>query len=84
MLARVSSLGALCCGAVLVALAAVAAVVVWVLESRVVAPVAVCGGDFAMGNDKPRSFPRLATPTPQVKVVRYPEHSFPSSMHWPQ
>lgn len=27
-------------------------------------------GDFAMGKDKPRSFPRLATPTPQVKVVR--------------
>lgn len=28
------------------------------------------GGDFATGRDMPRSFPRLATPTPQVKVVR--------------
>jgi hypothetical protein len=67
---------------VVVVVAAVDAVVVCVLESRVV--LAVCGGDFAMGSDRPRSFPRLATPTPQVKVVLYPEHSFPISMHCPQ
>lgn len=36
----------------------------------VVAAVAVEVGDFAIGRDIPRSFPRLATPTPQVKVVR--------------
>jgi hypothetical protein len=54
-----------------------------VFESRaVVAPWV--GGDLAIGRDNPRSFPRLATPTPQVKVVRYPEHSFPISIHWPQ
>ena len=29
----------------------------------------------------PRSFPLLATPTPHVNVVLYPEHSFPMSMH---
>jgi hypothetical protein len=46
--------------------------------------VAVEGGDFAMGKDMPRSFPRLATPTPHVRVVRYPEHSFPMSTHGPQ
>jgi hypothetical protein len=32
--------------------------------------VAVDGGDFATGRVMPRSFPRLATPTPQVRVVR--------------
>jgi hypothetical protein len=32
--------------------------------------VVAVGGDFAMGRDSPRSLPRLATPTPQVKVVR--------------
>jgi hypothetical protein len=42
------------------------------------------GGDFAIGKDRPRSFPRLATPTPHVKVVRYPEHSLPISTHCPQ
>jgi hypothetical protein len=41
----------------------------------------VWGGDFAIGRDKPLSFPRLATPTPQVNVVRYPEHSLPKSIH---
>jgi len=30
----------------------------------------VVDGDLAMGRDIPRSFPRLATPTPQVRVVR--------------
>lgn len=29
----------------------------------------VTGGAFAMGRDKPRSLPRLATPTPQVSCV---------------
>ena len=33
--------------------------------------------DFAIGNAKPRSLPLLATPTPHVKVVLYPEQSFP-------
>lgn len=33
------------------------------------------------GLDSPRSLPRLATPTPHVNVVLYPEHSFPISMH---
>lgn len=32
--------------------------------------VAVEGGDFATGRVMPRSFPRLATPTPHVRVVR--------------
>ena len=84
MLRRVFSLVGLCCAAVAVAvlLAAVVVVVVWFLESRVV--LAFCVDDLATGKDMPRSFPRLATPTPQVKVVRYPEHSLPSSMHWPQ
>ncbi len=36
---------------------------------------------FAMGQAKPRSLPLLATPTPQVNVVLYPEHSLPMSMH---
>ena len=44
----------------------------------------VVEGDLAMGNDMPRSFPRLATPTPQVRVVRYPVHSLPISTHCPQ
>lgn len=82
MLPLVSSLAGLCCAVVAVALATVAAVEVWVLESRVV--LAFCVDDLATGKDMPRSFPRLATPTPQVKVVRYPEHSLPSSIHWPQ
>jgi hypothetical protein len=28
------------------------------------------GGDLATGKDMPRNFPRLATPTPHVRVVR--------------
>jgi hypothetical protein len=44
----------------------------------------VVDGDLAMGRDIPRSFPRLATPTPQVRVVRYPVHSLPISTHCPQ
>lgn len=50
----------------------------------VVVVVVAVDGDLAMGNDMPRSFPRLATPTPQVRVVRYPVHSLPISMHCPQ
>jgi hypothetical protein len=46
--------------------------------------VVVLDGDLAMGNDMPRSFPRLATPTPQVRVVRYPVQSLPISTHCPQ
>lgn len=36
---------------------------------------------FAIGHESPRSLPLLATPTPHVKVVLYPEHSFPMSIH---
>lgn len=36
------------------------------------------------GSFWPRSFPRLATPTPHVSVVLYPEHSRPSSRHCEQ
>lgn len=39
------------------------------------------GGELRIGKERPRSFPRLATPTPQVKVVRYPEQSLPISRH---
>ena len=38
----------------------------------------------ATGHVKPRSFPRLAIPTPHVNVVLYPEQSFPISRHCPQ
>lgn len=38
----------------------------------------------ATGNDSPRSFPLLATPTPHVSCVLYPEQSFPWSKHWEQ
>lgn len=44
----------------------------------------VCCACFATGHDKPRNFPLLATPTPHVNVVLYPEHSFPISRHCPQ
>lgn len=36
------------------------------------------------GRDNPRSFPRLATPTPHVSCVLYPAQSFPSLRHWVQ
>lgn len=39
------------------------------------------GGAFAIGRDRPRSLPRLATPTPQVSWVLYPEHSLLTSRH---
>lgn len=45
---------------------------------------ALTGGALAMGRDKPRSLPRLATPTPQVSCVLYPEHSLPTSRHCEQ
>lgn len=38
----------------------------------------------ATGNESPLNFPLLATPTPQVKVVLYPEQSLPISRHCPQ
>lgn len=37
--------------------------------------------DFAIGKDRPRSFPRLATPIFHVKAVLYPEHPLPWSRH---
>lgn len=80
-LLRVSSLAGLCCVVVVVGVAT-DAVDFCAFESRVV--LVVCVGDLAIGSDMPRSLPRLATPTPQVKVVRYPEHSLPISMHCPQ
>ena len=42
------------------------------------------GADLATGKDNPLNFPRLATPTPQVNWVLYPEHSFPTSRHCEQ
>jgi len=42
------------------------------------------GGALAMGSDRPRSFPLLATPTPHVNCVLYPEHSLPISRHCEQ
>ena len=33
--------------------------------------------DDAIGSDNPRSLPLLATPTPHVSVVLYPEQSLP-------
>jgi hypothetical protein len=41
--------------------------VAWTFNSRALLVACDCG--FATGNDMPRSFPRLATPTPQVNVV---------------
>jgi hypothetical protein len=38
----------------------------------------------AIGNESPRNFPLLATPTPHVNVVLYPEQSLPSSKHCEQ
>ena len=42
------------------------------------------GADFATGRDKPRNLPRLATPTPQVNCVLYPEHFSPTLRHCEQ
>lgn len=38
----------------------------------------------ATGRESPRSFPLLATPTPHVNWVLYPEQSFPWSRHCEQ
>lgn len=50
--------------------------------------VATVTGGFestlSTGNDMPRSLPLLATPTPQVNCVRYPEQSFPMPRHCEQ
>ena len=43
-----------------------------------------CSSACMTGSFWPRSFPRLATPTPHVNVVLYPEHSRPRSRHWEQ
>jgi hypothetical protein len=70
MLPRALKLPGRCCCCVLVVEVVLADAVeflrVWVFGSCVVA----CVGDFATGKDMPRSFPRLATPTPHVRVVR--------------
>lgn len=42
------------------------------------------GADLATGRESPRSLPRLATPTPHVNCVLYPEHSFPTTRHCEQ
>lgn len=82
-LPRGSTLMGHCLVAVVVVV--VVAFEVWVLASRVaVVVVFVWVGDLGTGHDIPRSFPRLAMPTPHVNTVRYPVHSFPSSMHGPQ
>lgn len=44
----------------------------------------VAGREPATGRDSPRNLPRLATPTPHVRVVLYPEHSWPRPIHWEQ
>ena len=36
---------------------------------------------FSMGNARPRNFPLLATPTPHVNTVLYPEQCLPRSRH---
>jgi hypothetical protein len=51
---------------------------------RVAGGLRGAGEDFATGRDRPRSLPRLATPTPQVNCVLYPEHSLPTSRHCEQ
>ena len=38
----------------------------------------------ATGSDSPLNLPRLATPTPHVNWVLYPEQSLPSSRHCEQ
>jgi len=46
---------------------------------------ALVGGRAAellmIGKAMPRNLPLLAMPTPQVRVVSYPEQSFPTSRH---
>lgn len=47
------------------------------LLSDLTSPFAAVLAELAIGKDRPRSFPLLATPSPQVKAVLYPEQSFP-------
>ena len=68
MLPRLWKLPWSCCD--LVVAVVLAEAMEFVLACTLVSCVAVAGGDFAMGRDIPRSLPRLATPTPQVSVVR--------------
>jgi hypothetical protein len=68
MLARLLKLTRSCC--VLVVDVVVVEAMEFVLACALGSCVAFDGGDLATGNDKPRSFPRLATPTPHVSVVR--------------
>jgi len=49
-----------------------------VLDSRT---VATAFAELITGSVIPLNFPRLATPTPHVSVVLYPEQFFPISMH---
>ena len=58
--------------------------VVEMARGRVLGGLLGAGADRATGSDKPLSFPRLATPTPQVNWVLYPEHSLPTSRHCEQ
>jgi hypothetical protein len=51
---------------------------------RVLGGLFGAGADLATGSERPLSFPRLATPTPHVNCVLYPEHSFPISRHCEQ
>jgi hypothetical protein len=53
-------------------------------RERAVSDFVVEVGCLATGVDSPLSFPRLATPTPQVNWVLYPEQSFPVSRHCEQ
>lgn len=53
-----------------------------IVAGALVGPFGV--GDCGTGSEKPRNLPRLATPTPHVNVVRYPEQSFPISRHCEQ
>lgn len=53
-------------------------------RGRLVVGLLGAGADRATGSDKPLNLPRLATPTPQVSCVLYPEHSFPTSRHCEQ
>lgn len=68
MLARLLNLAWSCC--VLVVELVLVEAMEFVRACALGSCVALEGGDLATGKDMPRSFPRLATPTPQVKVVR--------------
>ena len=61
-----------------------AAVLLDVLGGDFAVSLCACSPDSITGSFCPRSFPRLATPTPHVNVVLYPEHSRPISRHCEQ